>query len=349
MSQLVIKIALLGILGTLNNSAVGYLFQTKSGLDGDSWKEVKNLGFNQISMGFDDSVWGVTSGEEVYRLNDERKSWNKLPGQLVQVSGLNRDHAWGLDNKGHIYRYSEGLWNQINGRLITISASTTDEYVQSVEHLWGIDNHSHLVYCAYQRTVRGCKWKLMKTPEHDLKPAGVAALGDGQVFVIFAKKGNDKKLMTYRWDKKHWTRVKHLNLKRINGSSGRQIVGLDHENQIQVYSLDKDEWIHVDSPTDCEVTYPAVGKTVTVITDQEIPPLPPIKIVKESKVAPAPDVAEEIAEQNGIPPIAAQYPYSNGQFGMPPSRGAYSGFHRNNGYQPGYHSPNRYGGYIIPP
>ncbi|ORX93047.1 hypothetical protein K493DRAFT_316221 [Basidiobolus meristosporus CBS 931.73] len=328
--HLVINSALVGVLATLSNSVTGYLFQTTSGLDGESWKKVKDLGFNQISMGFDDSLWAVTSGEEVFKLNEKKGSWRKLPGRLVQVAGLNENHAWGLDSRGHVYRYSDGLWNQVNGRLTTVSASTTDEYVQSVEHVWGVNNKEHLVYCGYQRTLRGCNWKRLRAPAHKLTPVNVAALGDGQVFVMFARDGDGEDLVTYHWDKKSWTPVEYVQLKRINGSSGRHVVGLDVKNEIQVYSLDKEEWVHVKSPGG-EVTYPAVGRTVTAITDKAIPLLPKIKIVQES-VSP---ISYESAEQNGFPAFAA---------GPPPFGGVqYGGYY----HHPRYAYPD--GGYVISP
>ena len=84
--------------------------------------EYSGLGFKQISVAKESSVWGVDPNDDIYYKSGAK--WNKIDGKLKWVSVASDGAVWGVNNIDEIFKYNHttGTWgNPIPGRLKQIS------------------------------------------------------------------------------------------------------------------------------------------------------------------------------------------------------------------------------------
>ena len=72
---------------------VAHLFAQGSVND---WKVVSG-GLKHVSVGADATVWGVKSGDALFRHNSDN-TWTHIPGLLKQVSVGNANNTWGINS-----------------------------------------------------------------------------------------------------------------------------------------------------------------------------------------------------------------------------------------------------------
>lgn len=71
------------------------------------WVKVAD-GLSAISAGSRTTVWGVNSGNQIYRYTGDQGStnWVGINGSLVRIDAGSRTNAWGVDFAGGVYRYT---------------------------------------------------------------------------------------------------------------------------------------------------------------------------------------------------------------------------------------------------
>ena len=72
-----------------------------------------------ISVGGND-IWGVNRQFQIWKRTTST-SWVRIPGGLKQVSVSDKDHVWGVNSGDHIYRRTGDSWQQVSGRLKVVS------------------------------------------------------------------------------------------------------------------------------------------------------------------------------------------------------------------------------------
>ena len=93
-----------------------------------SWTKLTASRFDNVSLGWDGSVWATTlpvgGTWGVYTYNSSTNVWTKLPGSIKQVSVLNSSTAWGIDAQGMVWSWTGQQWTQQQGQFSKISVGT---------------------------------------------------------------------------------------------------------------------------------------------------------------------------------------------------------------------------------
>ncbi len=115
-----------------------------------SWQEVGGR-LVHVSVGADGSMWGVNSANNVYRRAAGSGSWELMPDSLtlVQVDAQSFDQAVAVDSGERIYRFVNGAWQEVGGRLVHVSVGADGS-------MWGV-NSANNVY----RRAAGSGWALL--------------------------------------------------------------------------------------------------------------------------------------------------------------------------------------------
>ncbi len=94
----------------------------------------------QISVSADGSVWGVNSGNLIYRYDASIQNWVGEPGNFAQIAVGGNGSIWSLDPSGNIYRWDASMqnWRQVIGNLATISVGGDGD-------VWGL-SAANLIY-----------------------------------------------------------------------------------------------------------------------------------------------------------------------------------------------------------
>jgi hypothetical protein len=98
------------------------------------WKQIDG-GLARISAGSVTSVWGVNSGDNIFRYTgDDSKAWIQIPGALTDIGAAADGTVWGVNRGGDIFRYTwdSTHWKKIPGALKRISAG-------SRTNVWGVN------------------------------------------------------------------------------------------------------------------------------------------------------------------------------------------------------------------
>jgi len=139
----------------------------------DAWEQIPGQ-LTRISKG-NSGVWGVNSNDNIFKLNVDGKSWNKISGGLAQVaSGAS---VWGVNGNDHIYKYlGDNTWQNIGGKLTNVDVSNKD-------HVWGINRDQKI----FRRTESS--WQLIegKLIQISVGESGVWGVNEGNN--IFYRQG----------------------------------------------------------------------------------------------------------------------------------------------------------------
>ena len=123
-------------------------FQNKSESEDEDEDEDEDEGKNE------NYIWGVNSNDNIYRKNGNAK-WEKIDGDLKNISASNKDYIWGVNTDDNIYvckkPCTNGQWKQIDGSLKQVSGGEKE--------LWGINSANNI----YKRNIDGSgSWTTMK-------------------------------------------------------------------------------------------------------------------------------------------------------------------------------------------
>lgn len=93
----------------------------------------------EAAVGANGDVWGVNSGDAIYRYNSQT-GFTAVPGELAHISVGADGTVWGINNAGSIYRFDmpSETWIDTPGSLTSIS-------VGSAGSVWGI-NAANSIY-----------------------------------------------------------------------------------------------------------------------------------------------------------------------------------------------------------
>ncbi|MYU19423.1 hypothetical protein GTZ78_54270, partial [Streptomyces sp. SID8361] len=75
--------------------------------DANPWINIPG-GLSDIGAAADGTVWGVNSGNQIYRYTGDQgtTNWVGINGSLVRIDAGSRTNVWGVDSAGAIYRYT---------------------------------------------------------------------------------------------------------------------------------------------------------------------------------------------------------------------------------------------------
>ncbi len=96
---------------------------------GTDWQVIDG-GLKQISVGGASHIWGVNSGDAIFRWNGS--GWQGIDGRLKNVSVGADGTVWGVNAGDAIFRWNGSGWQRIDGGLKQIS-------VGSANSVWGVN------------------------------------------------------------------------------------------------------------------------------------------------------------------------------------------------------------------
>jgi len=88
------------------------------------WEKIPGICV-QISVGNRDTMWCITSNDQIYRWNGS--NWDNIPGGLTRVAVSGGGKVAGVNRAGNIFVYSDSIrdWRMVPGGLTEISISET--------------------------------------------------------------------------------------------------------------------------------------------------------------------------------------------------------------------------------
>ena len=105
--------------------------------NGSGWTQISGR-LKHVSYGEDGSIWGVNSGNAVYRRASLPGGWQRMAGSFKQVDALDYNRAVAVDSSDKIFYYDGDSWVEVSGSLKHVS------YGKDVS-MWGVDS-GNLIY-----------------------------------------------------------------------------------------------------------------------------------------------------------------------------------------------------------
>ncbi len=184
------------------------------------------LVLSQISVGGSGAAWGLDASGQVYSFNAASQTWQLVPGNLSQIAVGSDGSAWGVNSIGSIYTFNSqtASFTQILGTLSQIAVGFDGA-------VWGL-NPSGQIY----RFNPGSR-------AFDYVPGTLAQISvgaDGDVWGINPSGSIyhfDR--LTQGWDQTAGT------LKMVSVGSGANVWGLNPESDVFTFNLANDTWTEV--------------------------------------------------------------------------------------------------------
>jgi hypothetical protein len=174
--------------------------------DGDNAVMERIFGsLKYVECAADGSVWGVNSGDEIYRWNGG--GWDLIPGGLRQISVGSASHVWGVNSSDMIYRWNGTSWHQIPGLLrhVSVAADGTT---------WGVNSALNI-------------FRYRPSGGWDQMPGGASQVAVGTASHVWV---NTPSNIAYRWNGSSWDpmpgRLRHVSVTADGTVFG---VNMDHE------------------------------------------------------------------------------------------------------------------------
>jgi hypothetical protein len=177
-----------------------------------SWNGIDG-NLKQVSVGDDGWIWGVTSGEAIFRRNYIQGSgWENIPGGLVGVDCANGANIVGVNSGGNMYQFVNGNWQGLPGSAVNIS-------IGSDGTIWCVTGSDDIF-----RLVNG-NWQNV--------PGKLRKISVGDANNIWGVDGN---ALVFRWNGSDWER-KPGSLTSISVSTGgAKIAGGDANGNIFIWN-----------------------------------------------------------------------------------------------------------------
>lgn len=97
----------------------------------NQWQEMPDApALLQVSVRAANEVWGLGSGDEIWRWDG--KTWSQVDGRLISISAAGDGSVWGVNRGGMIFRRDGNSWQAVEGQLVQISAARNNE-------VWGVN------------------------------------------------------------------------------------------------------------------------------------------------------------------------------------------------------------------
>ncbi|MBV9764579.1 MAG: hypothetical protein JOZ48_07015, partial [Acidobacteriaceae bacterium] len=96
----------------------------------------------QISVGFDGTVWGINSSQQIYMYNTQTQSFQQAPGDLMHVAVGSNGAVWGVNSSEQVFRYDSSIqsWDFISsGNLASIAVGADGD-------VWGLNSAQQIFH-----------------------------------------------------------------------------------------------------------------------------------------------------------------------------------------------------------
>ena len=117
--------------GTTNSVAVfGLLSPPQTGIS-----------LQQISVGGDGTLWGVSSSGQIFIYDERTENWVEISGSLTHVAVGSNGAVWGLNAAGSVYRWSTAAqsWDSIAGNLAQLAVGADGD-------VWGLNSGNEIYH-----------------------------------------------------------------------------------------------------------------------------------------------------------------------------------------------------------
>jgi len=101
---------------------------------GSAWEKVGESKLKEISVGGTE-VYGVNTNDEVFKKVGDGP-FEKIEGNLMQVSVSQKDHAWGIRSDLSVHQMIGGHWTDVGGVLQMVSIGASG--------VWGVDDYGDI-------------------------------------------------------------------------------------------------------------------------------------------------------------------------------------------------------------
>ena len=183
-----------------------------------NWQRVKGA-LKQISVGSDGDVWGVNSGNRVFRRQPRKRRWAAVPGRLKQIEVGTASEVWGVGTDNRVYRWGGRSWKQKRGRLKQISVGADGT-------IWGVNSANKIFVW------NGRKWRKIGGR---LKQISVGSRAH-----VWGVNGNNE---IFRWGGRgRWVRVTGR-MKQVSVSSNGDVYAISPADEVFRRDDASGEWI----------------------------------------------------------------------------------------------------------
>eukprot|EP00484_Ammonia_sp_Unknown_P020146 CAMPEP_0197032744 /NCGR_PEP_ID=MMETSP1384-20130603/11337_1 /TAXON_ID=29189 /ORGANISM="Ammonia sp." /LENGTH=960 /DNA_ID=CAMNT_0042462447 /DNA_START=229 /DNA_END=3111 /DNA_ORIENTATION=- len=184
-----------------------------------SWSQIGGS-LKQISVGSSSNVWGINVNNYIYYRNSGNTAWVQVSGGLKQVSVAYDGAVWGVNTNNNIYYRNSGntAWVQVSGGLVQVSAGTA-------AMIWGVDTNGYI----YKRNIASSSWTQVSGI---LSSVHVSRTGD-----VWGVNANG---YTYRysWESSSWSRQTELPLMAQVETNNGKLVGITAGGEVHTQDID---------------------------------------------------------------------------------------------------------------
>jgi hypothetical protein len=109
----------------------------------EEWKQIKGKLKNISVAPFNKVVWGVNSNGEIrFRVDLTKKFWERVSGNLKQISVGNNYRVWGVNSVGDIFTRVgiHGNWQHIGGKKLKQISAGPKDLEWGDGRVWGVDS-----------------------------------------------------------------------------------------------------------------------------------------------------------------------------------------------------------------
>ncbi|MEL6984393.1 MAG: tectonin domain-containing protein, partial [Actinomycetota bacterium] len=190
------------------------------------WSNVSGT-LRHVSVGSDGALWGINSGNSVYRRTANATSWQHMPDDLtlVQIDARDYNEAVAVDNNNQVYRFTNGTWTRIPGSLKHVSIGTDGS-------LWGIDSSEAI----FRQATNGSTWQQV---------AGSLKQVDARTFDEAA--GVNRNNQIYRFVNNRWVRLSGA-LKHVSIGTDGALWGTNTNNNVYRRTANANSWQQMQAP-----------------------------------------------------------------------------------------------------
>jgi virginiamycin B lyase len=206
----------------------------------------------QITVGGQASVWGLTSGGQIYHYNTATQAWTPIGGILAQIEAAPDGAVWGITAAHQVFTYNAQTqsWNQVPGSLTQIA-------VGSAGMVWGINGTTQQVF-RYNPGTQG----------FDFIPgalAQIAVASDGSVWGLNAA----QQIFTFNAYTQSWNQVPG-SLMQIAVGSANAVWGLSAQQQVYHFNPQTQGWDQMPGGALTRITVGANGSVWGLDPSQQI-------------------------------------------------------------------------------
>jgi hypothetical protein len=147
-----------------------------------TWTEITGVALKHVSIGTDQSLWGIATDDRVYRRAVNGTTWQAMdPARLMQIDAFDYDTAVGVNTANQIWQYDAGTWTRISGGLNHVSFGVD-------QSMWGVNANDNVYRRSFTSSWQLLSGEMVQVDAYDYENASAVDSTD-QIFLNKAGSG----------------------------------------------------------------------------------------------------------------------------------------------------------------